>query len=142
MHRALFAHPWYTLSVMTLVVLGVAHRAFFIQQDNSPDTFFAADRQARQTYHEMVDTFGGDEYVVACPDLDLAATTEVAQAIHAAVNAHEFEREGVTLRPGISIGVTCFPEHAHDPLALFSCGDRALYGAKRGGRNRVCVYDP
>jgi len=86
--------------------------------------------------------FGGDEYVVACPDLDLAATTEVAQAIHAAVNAHEFEREGVTLRPGISIGVTCFPEHAHDPLALFSCGDRALYGAKRGGRNRVCVYDP
>lgn len=85
--------------------------------------------------------FGGDEYVVACPDRDLAATTGVARTIHAAVNAHLYEREGVTLHPGISIGVSCFPEHARDPVALFSCGDRALYAAKRGGRNQVCVYE-
>jgi len=85
--------------------------------------------------------FGGDEYVVACPKLDLRATLEVAEAIHAAVNEHEFIREGVTLNPGISIGVTCFPEHAKDRETLFSCADRALYAAKRGGRNRACVYE-
>lgn len=85
--------------------------------------------------------FGGDEYVVACPELDLGATLAVAKAIHAAVNEHAYVREGVTLNPGISIGVTCFPEHAQDRVSLFSCADRALYAAKRGGRNRACVYE-
>jgi len=85
--------------------------------------------------------FGGDEYVVACPDHDLAATVEVAHSIHEAVNTHDYLREGIRLKPGISIGVTSFPDHARDPVALFSCADRALYAAKRGGRNRVCTYE-
>ncbi|HHH30017.1 MAG TPA: GGDEF domain-containing protein [Polyangiaceae bacterium] len=86
--------------------------------------------------------FGGDEYVVACPDLDLHRTEDVAKNIHAAVAAHRYLREGVLLKPGISIGVAAFPEHASDATSLFSCGDRALYAAKRAGRNRVRVYEP
>ncbi|MCB9598563.1 MAG: GGDEF domain-containing protein [Sandaracinaceae bacterium] len=86
--------------------------------------------------------FGGDEYVVACPDHDLAQTTAVAERIHAAVAEHVYVREGVHLGPGISIGVACFPEHAKERVTLFSCADRALYAAKRAGRNRVSVYEP
>ncbi|MCA9606298.1 MAG: GGDEF domain-containing protein [Myxococcales bacterium] len=86
--------------------------------------------------------FGGDEYVVACPDHDLEATAQVADRIHAAVGAFRYEREGVRLGPGISIGVAAFPQHAKDREALFSCADRALYAAKRAGRNRVCIYEP
>jgi len=85
--------------------------------------------------------FGGDEYVVACPGLDLERTIAVAETIHAAVQTHEYVKDGVTLKPGISIGVACFPEHAREPVALFSCGDRALYAAKRRGRNQVAVYE-
>lgn len=85
--------------------------------------------------------FGGDEYVVACPGHDLPGTQAIAARIHAAVAAHSYVREGVTLRPGVSIGVACFPEHARERVALFSCADRALYAAKRAGRNRVCVYE-
>jgi len=85
--------------------------------------------------------FGGDEYVAALPGHDLASTTAVAEAIHAAVNAHSFVHEGTALDPGISIGATSFPEHGADARSLFASGDRALYAAKRGGRNRVCVSE-
>lgn len=86
--------------------------------------------------------FGGDEYVVACPDHDLEAAVGVAERIHRAVAELPYEREGVRLAPGISIGVAAFPVHAKDRESLFSCADRALYASKRAGRNRVSVYEP
>ncbi len=85
--------------------------------------------------------FGGDEYVVACPALSLAETHTVGLEILTAVTQHAYVRDDVTLTPGISIGVACFPEHASERTSLFACGDRALYDAKRSGRNRVCVYE-
>ena len=86
--------------------------------------------------------FGGDEYVVACPDHDLEAVVGVVERIHRAVAELSYEREGVRLAPGISIGVAAFPVHAKDRESLFSCADRALYASKRAGRNRVSVYEP
>jgi diguanylate cyclase (GGDEF)-like protein len=47
-------------------------------------------------------------------------------------------REGITLRPGISIGVAAFPDDASDATQLFEAADQAMYRAKQGGRNRVC----
>jgi two-component system, cell cycle response regulator len=83
--------------------------------------------------------FGGDEYVVACPGEGREGAAEVARAIHHAVNARHYEKDGVRLRPGVSIGVAAFPADAPDAERLFVCADRAMYAAKRRGKNRVCV---
>ena len=40
----------------------------------------------------------------------------------------------------VSIGVACFPEHAGDGSELVGHADKALYVAKRMGKNRVEVY--
>lgn len=50
--------------VLSLIALGVGHRAPFVRQDNSPETFFSANAAARSTYERMVATFGGDEIVL------------------------------------------------------------------------------
>ena len=42
----------------------------------------------------------------------------------------------------ISIGIATFPQHATEILDLMEFADQALYASKRGGRNRVTVYDP
>ena len=82
--------------------------------------------------------FGGDEYLAALPNLDVARAIVVAEEIRTRVNAHHFERSEVVLKPGISCGVAAFPESAGDPIALFERGDAALYRAKAAGKNRVC----
>lgn len=82
--------------------------------------------------------FGGDEFLVALPNHDVAASAQIGEEIRSAINAHHFERAGVVLEPGISCGVAAFPESADDPIGLFEAGDAALYRAKGAGKNRVC----
>lgn len=82
--------------------------------------------------------FGGDEFCAVLPDHDVEMGVAVAGEIHRAVNEHPFAREGVSLRPGICVGVAAFPADAVDAESLFQRADEALYRAKQGGRNRVC----
>ena len=84
--------------------------------------------------------WGGDEYLAALKGLDQPAAVEVAEAIRLSVERHRFERDGVRLRPRVSIGVAAFPEDALDQDTLFERADGALYEAKRAGKNRVCGF--
>jgi len=83
--------------------------------------------------------FGGDEFCAALPGGDVAAGVALAGEIHAAVNGFTYVREGVALRPGISIGVAAFPDCGGDAERLFQVADEALYRAKQSGKNRVCT---
>jgi diguanylate cyclase len=81
--------------------------------------------------------FGGDEYIAALPGSALDAASAVGEEIRLAIGAFPFEREGVPLRPGISVGAAAFPESADDAEGLLQRADEALYRAKRAGKNRV-----
>ena len=82
--------------------------------------------------------FGGDEYLAAFSGMDADGACAVAEDIRGVIAAHPFEKDGVPLRPGISIGVAAFPESANDAASLFQRADEALYRAKQAGKNRVC----
>jgi two-component system cell cycle response regulator len=83
--------------------------------------------------------FGGDEYLAAFSGFDTDSAAQIGEQIRAAIAAHPFEKDGIPLRPGISIGVASFPDDtAADSRALFQRADEALYRAKQGGKNRVC----
>jgi diguanylate cyclase (GGDEF)-like protein len=81
--------------------------------------------------------FGGDEFIAALPGLALDAAVAIGEEIRVAIGEFPFEREGVPLRPGISIGASAFPESAGDADGLVQRADEALYRAKRAGKNRV-----
>ena len=83
--------------------------------------------------------FGGDEYIAAVLGANVAATEAIGAEVLAAIQAHTFEREGVTLKPGISIGVASLPESADSQEALFQRADEALYRAKQAGKGRVSL---
>jgi diguanylate cyclase (GGDEF)-like protein len=82
--------------------------------------------------------FGGDEYLAALPGCDGDRAAAVGEEIRIAVAEHRFERDGIVLRPGISVGVAALPDDGTEPEALFQRADEALYRAKQAGKNRVC----
>ncbi|MGZ4441410.1 MAG: diguanylate cyclase, partial [Gaiellaceae bacterium] len=81
--------------------------------------------------------FGGEEFMLLLPGTDLAGATNVAERVRAALAERVIVTlGGAAIRITASFGVATAP-----PLAkageLISAADRALYDAKRAGKNRV-----
>jgi diguanylate cyclase (GGDEF)-like protein len=76
--------------------------------------------------------YGGEEFVVLLPQIGRGDALRVAEKLRAAVAARPFDQP-IT----ISIGVAVYPEDAHAVTELLEAADRALFEAKRAGRNRV-----
>lgn len=83
--------------------------------------------------------YGGEEFAALLPGADLAQACAEAERLRAAVQAAQLEHRRVaTGSVTISLGVASrVPADTDTPEALFEAADRALYAAKRGGRNRV-----
>ncbi len=91
---------------------------------------------------DIVARYGGEEFSIVLPQTDKEKAVATAERIRAAVEGFNFPN-GET-QPGgrvtISMGVAMFPEDGKTSSELVGMADGALYQAKRGGRNRVCVY--
>lgn len=93
--------------------------------------------QARSA--DLVARIGGEEFAVAMPDTATDAAAHAAERMRVALESMtipdvpELAAEVITA----SFGVAAFPEHGGTIRALVAAADEALYGAKRGGRNRV-----
>ncbi len=91
---------------------------------------------------DIVARYGGEEFVVLLPYTDGKRGALVAERLRRTIEEHPFKYE--EHQPGgsltISLGLAAFPEHASSREELVRLADEALYQAKNGGKNRVCVY--
>ena len=83
--------------------------------------------------------FGGDEFAAAFPGVSIDAAVAIAEEVRAAVVAHVYEKDGVRVHPGLSCGVAAIPGDGADAESLFQAADKAMYRAKRAGKNRVAT---
>lgn len=98
--------------------------------------------RARLRRTDVVGRIGGEEFAAILPGDDLSEVAVVAEKLRRAVEALPPLRGGMADEPTavtLSIGGTSLPSHAVDAQLLLNCADRALYQAKRSGRNRVCL---
>ena len=87
---------------------------------------------------DIVARYGGEEFIMLLPGTTLEESRGVAERIRRTIEDHEFSHEGKSYRATVSLGVSRFdPSDSADDLIRKA--DRALYDAKRGGRNRVCI---
>jgi len=83
--------------------------------------------------------FGGDEFVVLLPSTDRQAALAMAMRLLERLRERPFRlRESGALIPvSVSIGVATAPSDATTAAELLQASDRALYAAKRSGRDRT-----
>jgi len=90
---------------------------------------------------DVLARFGGEEFTVLCRGSDQKGATVVAERLRATVEQRKFTFEGQDIPVTISLGVAAIPEiTVADHAAFLAAADKALYEAKRTGRNRVCVH--
>jgi two-component system, cell cycle response regulator len=86
----------------------------------------------------LASRFGGDEFMVCIPNVNIDAAQRIAETIRLQVETHPFEKEGITLHPTISVGVSEL-KTGDTMVSLFKRADEALYMSKRTGRNKVSI---
>lgn len=86
---------------------------------------------------DLIGRLGGEEFLVLLIDSDAGQAAQVAERLRASVAALDLRVRGEPVALSISIGVATLGEHGADFGELARRADRAMYLAKRGGRNRV-----
>ncbi|WP_068825635.1 diguanylate cyclase [Pseudomonas sp. BMS12] len=85
--------------------------------------------------------FGGEEFALVMPEIGREEAIERCEMLRLSVSRLQVRYGGQPLGPiNISLGLAWFPEDGEQMDALLHAADLALYRAKRGGRNRLCVY--
>lgn len=93
---------------------------------------------------DLVCRYGGEEFCVVVPGIGLNGALGFAERVRTRIErecaAGVRETEG--LRVTVSAGVEALSARTPSAPILLDRADKALYRAKRSGRNRVCEYAP
>ena len=81
--------------------------------------------------NDMAFRYGGEEFVIFFPETQKQNALLCAERILNLARLH--------LPTTVSIGLSSFPVDADNPEELISTADKALYEAKRTGKDRVCL---
>src|SRR5690606_19083265 len=86
---------------------------------------------------DLLGRYGGEEFIAVLPGRGGAAARQLGEQLRADVERLALDWEGQPLRLTVSVGVAT-RLHDERPAHTIDRADKALYAAKRGGRN--CVH--
>ena len=87
---------------------------------------------------DLVGRYGGEEFIVALPDTELARAITLLEQIRQDFSALPHAHAQGSVRATFSCGVSALPDFI-TPSSLIEAADAALLQAKRDGRNRLLV---
>ena len=101
----------------------------------------AKEVQSRMRKTDFVARYGGEEFVMILPETELDVAKDVIEKIRETISRLPFHFRDEKLQVTLSFGLVAFAEGL-DTNLLFDRADKALYQAKKNGRNRLEVWTP
>ena len=90
---------------------------------------------------DTVARYGGEEFILILPGTGVEESFVISERIRRLVENTLFEVGKAQLNLTLSMGISNFPSHrVKSKEELIKMADQALYDAKRGGRNKVCIF--
>jgi diguanylate cyclase (GGDEF)-like protein len=84
--------------------------------------------------------YGGDEFIILMPRRSQAEALEITRRLRRVLNQTAFlTDEGLEIKVTASYGIASLPEDAGDREKLLLIADRAMFGGKSRGRDRIMV---
>ena len=96
-------------------------------------------RKARM--YDIVSRTGGEEFLVICARSDLLESQQLAERLRLAIADLRITLEKACIQVTISLGVATWNSDFINGEALIRAADKALFKAKKNGRNRVELTD-
>jgi diguanylate cyclase (GGDEF)-like protein/PAS domain S-box-containing protein len=93
--------------------------------------------QASLRLNDLLGRLGGEEFAILLSDTETQGAFEFAERIRQRATLQAAQTEAGEISVSLSIGVTSFAADDANIDAILARADRALYRAKRNGRNRV-----
>ncbi|MGF1527543.1 MAG: diguanylate cyclase [Candidatus Competibacterales bacterium] len=127
-----------------LVMLDIDHFKLFNDKHGHACGDFVLKRLSGILKNELGETdviarWGGEEFLVLLPEVDIEAGLMVAEKIRASVQRAQIKYEQKILQVTVSIGVESFDHETMNIDDILMNVDKALYKSKVEGRNRVSV---
>jgi diguanylate cyclase (GGDEF)-like protein/PAS domain S-box-containing protein len=90
---------------------------------------------------DLIARLGGDEFFVVLEEIRDTATVErvVGKLVRELLRPFELAN-GARVRVSASLGVSLYPADANDAPTLMEHADKAMYTAKKAGKNAYCLY--
>jgi diguanylate cyclase (GGDEF)-like protein len=86
---------------------------------------------------DVVGRYGGDEFAVLLPETDLEAATQTAERLRVTLSTQTVAGPAGDVELSASFGVAALDDDEETLEGLLARADGSLFGAKRGGRDRV-----
>jgi diguanylate cyclase (GGDEF)-like protein len=88
---------------------------------------------------DIIGRLGGEEFAVVLPYTNQQQALDTAERLRNTIAATVMTFDKINLQLTISIGLTCLSPETNSLDNLLDIADKALYHAKRAGRNRVYI---
>jgi diguanylate cyclase (GGDEF)-like protein len=137
-----------TGSAVSLVILDVDHFKALNDSDGhqrGDECLIRVGAELRRLTRREMDVaarYGGEEFALILPETNSGDAARFGELVRSSIAGLELRHRASPVAPvlTVSVGVaTATPECCGTPDELLAAADRALYRAKRGGRNRVEV---
>ncbi|HMB25201.1 MAG TPA: diguanylate cyclase, partial [Anaerolineales bacterium] len=90
---------------------------------------------------DFVCRYGGEEFVMVMPNITKRTAYDRARKLRKCLKALQVPYERHQLTMTLSMGIACYPANGETRQALLRAADRAMYAAKRAGRDHILTYD-